>query len=314
MNSLKVAICGCGAVGKAHLARWRNLAGIQVAALCDKNAALVASTAAPIPNCAAFTSIEELLQGEHYDIVDVCLPAQVQPEAIAAALCAKAHVVCEAPFTGVAEKAERLIRIAQEQERLLMPLFAQRYYPPCLFLKDLLDNDDLGKPLMFRCRFGSPSGELAELGVLGSSADALPLSYVTALHAIDLYRHFCGEVVSTVGRFRQIKGLPYETLVFILDGELCLGTVEVMIDPPAGQSALEVYGTAGAAVVDYGAGIIYYQTADMPAWYTRREEGRDKLERALAHFAEAVWGLTSLEIRPEEGLRALQVLEAGVHG
>jgi len=87
-----------------------------------------------------------------------------------------------------------------------------------------------------------------------------------------------------------------------------------MVAPPAGKSALEIYGSAGAAALDYEEGVLHFTTADHPLWYSRREEGRDRLERALSHFSEVVFGLQRLEVRGEDGVRALQVLEEALHG
>ncbi|HLH79985.1 MAG TPA: Gfo/Idh/MocA family oxidoreductase [Chthonomonas sp.] len=314
MQTQRVAILGCGAAGKAHLERWLTLAGVEVVALCDTDVAKVAPLAEQIPNCAAFTRLDDTLRNANYDIVDVCLPAPAQFEAVSAALKARAHVVCEIPFTASVTQAIELVRIAEMQERLLMPLFTQRFHPPCLFLQDLMANDDIGRPLMFRCRFGSSAGELAELGVLGSPGDGCASFIATALHAIDLFRVFCGEVRKGVGRWRDKTGSPYAMLALLLESELTLGTIEIMVAPPAGKSALEVYGSAGAAVLDYEEGVLHFTTADHPLWYSRREEGRDRLERALSHFSEAVFGLQMLEVRGEDGVRALQVLEEALHG
>ncbi|CCW35717.1 predicted dehydrogenase [Chthonomonas calidirosea] len=313
MQAQRVAILGCGAAGKAHLERWLALAGVEVVALCDRDVAKVAPLAEQIPNCAAFTSLDDTLRDATYDIVDVCLPAPAQFEAVLAALKARAHVVCEVPFTASVAQATELIRMAELQERLLMPLFTQRFHPPCLFLQDLIENDDLGRPLMFRCRFGSSMGELSELGVVGSPNDGCASYVNAALHAIDLFRTFCGEIRRGVGRWRDKPGSPYAILVLLLESELALGTVEIMVAPPAGKSAFEVYGSAGAAVLDYEEGVLHFTTADHPLWYSRHEEGRDRLEHALSHFSEAVFGLRRLEVRGEDGVCALRVLEEALH-
>jgi predicted dehydrogenase len=314
MPDITVAIVGCGAVGSVHLACWANLIGVRVAAICDIDGITVARVAAQFDGVAAFTDMKSLLEAQHYDIVDVCTPAADQYEPSRAALAAGANVLCETPFTGDAEQARRLVRLAAERERLLMPGFCHRFHPPILFARELLDNDDIGRASMFRCRFSGlrTDEDLTARGLI-ANREPIPLAHgallETAIHGVDLYRAFAGDAATISGQLlRTNPNLTVEdTVALVLGNASTLGVVEAGWNNPGGRSIVEIYGTAGACLVEYDTGVLRYLTADQPIWRSHDEGGPNRFEREIAHFADAVRGLQPLAVTGEDGARAVEL-------
>jgi len=314
MAELTVAIVGCGAAGGVHLACWSNLIGVRIAALCDIDGIAVARAAAQVDGVAAFTDVKALLDAERYDIVDICTPSIHQFEPARAALAAGANVLCETPFTGDPEQARRLVRLAAERERLLMPGFCHRFHPPILFARELLDNDDMGRPTMFRCRFSGlrTDDDLLARGLI-ASRESEPLLQgallETAIHGVDLFRAFAGDAVTVAGKLlRTNPNLTVEdTVAMVLGNSGSVGVVEAGWNNPGGRSVVEIYGTAGACLVDYNTGEMRYLTADQPIWRSHDEGGPNRFEREIAHFADAVRGLQPLAITGEDGARAVEL-------
>jgi predicted dehydrogenase len=314
MADLTVAIVGCGAVGGVHLACWSNLIGVHVAAVCDLDGMIAARTAAGVDGVAAFTDFKAMLAADRYDIVDICTPTAAQYEPARAALAAGANVLCETPFTGDPELARRLVRLAAERERLLMPGFCHRFHPPILFALELFDNDDLGRLTMLRCRFSGMRTE-DDLAARGLIQDREPEAAVqgalleTAIHGVDLYRAFAGDATGVAGKLLcSNPNLTVEdTVAMVLGNSAAVGVVEAGWSNPGGRSVLEVYGTAGACIVEYDTGTLRYLTADQPIWRSHDEGGPNRFEREIAHFADAVRGLQPLAVTGEDGARAVEL-------
>ena len=70
---LNVAVIGCGGIGGVHLARWCNLSGVRLAAVCDIDAGKAHRIAAEF-GTEAHSDWKSLLGESDFDIVDVCTP------------------------------------------------------------------------------------------------------------------------------------------------------------------------------------------------------------------------------------------------
>lgn len=310
MADLTVALVGCGHAGSIHLRCWADQIGVRIAAVCDADGIVAARTAAQIEVAAAFVDYHDLLAMDAFDIVDVCTPPDTQFAIAQAALQSGANVLCETPFTGSPEEAAALVRLAVERERLLMPVFSHRFHPPLLFARDLVESDDLGHPTLFRCYFSNyqPENETEAKPQFGALMD-------TALHGIDLFRAFCGEIVSVSGKVLTVDpNLTVEdTAAVLLEGRGTVGVVEATWSVPGGRNIVEIYGTAGACIVDYDAGTLRYVTADQPVWRHHEEGGPNGYERAIAHFADAVRGLQPLAVTGVDGARAVAICAEVYH-
>ena len=310
MAELAVALVGCGGAGSVHLTCWQNLIGVRVAAVCDTNGLLAARAVANIDGAAAYTDVRAMLRTQPFDIIDVCTNPTQHFSVAEAALRAGANVLCEKPLTTSVEDARTLVRTAAERERLLMTAFTHRFHPPLLFAKELVDNDDLGRITMFRCRFSGFFEGVAESGLADAEQSGGGVLVDTAVHGIDLFRYFCGEVSEIQGRLATVTPeLKVEdTAALLLKGENgALGVVEASWSQHGGRSVVEIYGTAGACIVEYETGIVRYMTADQPLYQTREEGGPNRFERQIAHFADAVRGLQPLLVTGKDGLRAVEL-------
>ncbi len=303
-----MAVVGCGAVGGVHLHCWKNLSGVRIVATCDVNGSAAAQAAAQYPGASAFQDYRALIKSQTFDVIDVCTSADAQFEVSRAALNSGANVLCESPFTLNADNAEALLRLAAARERVLIPAFCHRFHPPVLFAKDLIDNDELGKPTMFRCRFSGFWDDAAS-DPLAASVGALRS---TAIHAIDLFRYLCGEVADVTGKLRITNpGLEVEdTAALLLEAKSgAIGVVETCWTSPGGRNVLELYGTAGSCIIDYDAGTLRYLTADQPVWRNRDEGGPNRFERLIANFADVVRGLQPAVAGAEDGAAAASLCD-----
>lgn len=315
MNDLTVAVVGCEGVGRLHLNAWALQSGARIAAVCDDQDLLVARTAMKIPGAAAFTDLRSLLGSSPIDVVDVCVPVEERAAAVTAALRSGANVVCETPIATTSSEARALVTLATERERLLVPAYIHRFHPPVLFARDLLDNNDLGRSISFRCRFSdtrtiAPEAETAVPALQGVMRD-------TGQHGIDLFRMLFGEIADAAGLLATnasdagVDDVGAAVVRSVLGG---IGVVEVSRSLPGSRNVVEIYGDGGACLLDYDAGTVRYQAGGYPIWQTHDVSGLNGLEACLAHVADAVRGLQPLAVTGFDCVRALEVIEGIEHG
>jgi UDP-N-acetyl-2-amino-2-deoxyglucuronate dehydrogenase len=142
-SNLNFAIIGCGRIAQRHAEHINSKAILS--AVCDtlpeKSAALAEKF-----NARAYCSVEEMLQsGTAIDIVAVCSPNGLHAEHSIKALNAGKHVICEKPMALTADDCGRMIQAAEKNNKRLFAIKQNRYNPPVAAVKQLIDEDRLGK-------------------------------------------------------------------------------------------------------------------------------------------------------------------------
>ena len=311
MGDLNVAVIGCGGIGGAHLTRWANVSGARIAAVCDVDAG-AAMRAATEFGSEAHTDWRDLLAGGGLDAADICTPPNRHAEIVLFALGHGLHVLCEKPLARTADEARPLVRRAEEKNRLLMTAFCHRFHPPILFAKELIDNDDLGRVVMFRNRFSGLFAGVEERWFSDPEISGGGSLLDTAIHSIDLFRYLVGEIKSVSGGVAIFnpKVRVDDSAVIALKAENgAIGVIESSWSTPGGRNVVEIYGTAGACFVDYDTNEVRYKTAEMSVWETREMFGPDRFQREISHFADAVRGLHPLLVTGHDGLRANEIVD-----
>lgn len=139
---MKVAILGCGTMGRAHGAAYRAL-GAQVTAVCDTNPQSAAALAHEL-GCPAYADAGQLLGEQRPQAVSICTPANAHAEAIALAASAGCAILCEKPLAWSLEQAFSAARSVVKTPFRLG--FKMRYEDVYAEAWRILDSGELGKP------------------------------------------------------------------------------------------------------------------------------------------------------------------------
>jgi UDP-N-acetyl-2-amino-2-deoxyglucuronate dehydrogenase len=195
---LHFAIIGCGRIAIRHAENIKRV-GI-LAAVCDieeEKAIKFAQTY----NTQAFTSLLDLLQsGITIDVVVICTPNGFHAEHSIKALMAGKHVLCEKPMSLTTEDAHQMRDTALKYSKKLFVVKQNRYNPPVLFVKTLLDEQKLGKILSFQlnCFWNRPQAYYTGDWRGTKSLDG-GLLYTQFSHFIDLLFWLLGDVKNVTG-------------------------------------------------------------------------------------------------------------------
>jgi UDP-N-acetyl-2-amino-2-deoxyglucuronate dehydrogenase len=139
---LSFAIIGCGNIGKRHAAYVQE-AG-KLIAVCDIDKEKASETGKKY-NTSIFFTIEELLQGTKPDVVVICTPNGLHAQHSIASLRAGCHVLCEKPMAISSKECLDMIDAAEKAGRKLFIVKQNRFNPPVVAIKKILDEKRLGE-------------------------------------------------------------------------------------------------------------------------------------------------------------------------
>ncbi len=188
-----LAIIGCGRIGKRHAEQVKK-AG-KLVAVCDiieERAALLAAEY----GVNFYVSAEEMLLKEKgLNIAAICTPNGLHAEHSILCLNAGLHVLCEKPLAINAADGQKMIAAAEKNNRTLLVVKQNRYNPPVIAVKELLENKRLGKIFSFQvnCFWNRPAKYYLKSWKGTKEMDGGTL-FTQFSHFIDLLYWFLGDV------------------------------------------------------------------------------------------------------------------------
>lgn len=202
----KVAVVGFGFMGMTHVINILKNKDLELVAIVDKRPGAVTenllrsagnfSTGQPdtaaLEKINQYISLDECLDRENIDAVHICVHTSLHYELAKQALLHNKHVFLEKPFCLDVSQAEELIRLAEQQQKLLMVGHVLRFMPQYQKLKQWIDSNEFGKLRFLSLnRFsGVPAwGQWKDRGVMEASGGAL---FDLVIHDIDFANYLLG--------------------------------------------------------------------------------------------------------------------------
>ncbi len=143
MKKYKFALIGCGRIAQRHAEHIANNGILQ--AVCD----VVKEKADKLGNeyhSNVYYSLEDLLDNEKdIDVVSICSPNGLHAEQTIKALRAGLHVLCEKPMALSVADAGQMISESLRANKLLFIVKQNRFNPPVIAVKHIIDEGKLGK-------------------------------------------------------------------------------------------------------------------------------------------------------------------------
>ena len=146
-RKIKFALIGCGHIGKRHAEMIIRNSDSELVALIDvkKKVELnIDSYDVPI-----FTSLSDFLSsGIETDVINIATPNGFHAAQALECLEAKKHVVIEKPMALTKADAEKVIYKALDVHRHVFAVMQNRYSPPSVWIKGLIESNKLSKIFM----------------------------------------------------------------------------------------------------------------------------------------------------------------------
>lgn len=156
-NMKKFAIIGCGRIAERHALQIIRMA--ELLAVCDIDNKK-AKSLANLHNTAYFDNAKDMLIAfPEIEIVSICTPNYLHAEHSILALQHGKHVLCEKPLAINVADAQQMIEVAHFNKKKLFVVKQNRYNPPIVALKSLLNDHKLGKINSFQinCFWNRPN-------------------------------------------------------------------------------------------------------------------------------------------------------------
>ena len=143
-GSLGFALVGCGRAGERHATQIGKFG--RLLAACDV-APAAAKSISDAYSVDEFHCYEEMLRAVrgNVDVIAVCTPNGLHCEHAIKAFEAGYHVICEKPMAMTIHECGDMIKAAERANRRLFVVKQNRYNPPVVHLKKLIDTGILGR-------------------------------------------------------------------------------------------------------------------------------------------------------------------------
>ncbi|NMA85206.1 MAG: Gfo/Idh/MocA family oxidoreductase [Epulopiscium sp.] len=146
---IKVALVGCGTMGRTHAQGYRNISNAQVVAVCDiqeeKGRSMAESLGAKY-----YSDYEKMLEEIEVDIVDLCIPTYMHKEFALKAMDLKRHVFCEKPLAITEEDGLSMITKAEEMGVKFSVGHVVRFFPAYKKAVETVETGRIGTPKLIR--------------------------------------------------------------------------------------------------------------------------------------------------------------------
>ncbi|QUH30261.1 Gfo/Idh/MocA family protein [Vallitalea guaymasensis] len=211
MDKVKVGIIGAGNISELHVQGYKKLPHVELVAVCDLDKEKAEEYAAKhdIPNI--FTDYNEMLKMKDLDAVSVTTWNNSHAPISIAAMKAGKDVLCEKPLAMNADEAQKMVDTSKETNKLLMVGFVRRFEKNANYIKETIENDELGNVYYAKTgymrKWGNPGGWFCDKKRSGGGP-VIDLG----VHVIDLISYLTGKpkAVSVMASTFEHLGLkPY---------------------------------------------------------------------------------------------------------
>ncbi|MDD5483359.1 MAG: Gfo/Idh/MocA family oxidoreductase [Kiritimatiellae bacterium] len=314
-RKIGIGVIGCGRQADIGCFPWyHNHPLAQVAAVCSRSEKTAKGAAAKWGAPSWFTDYRQLLQSPGIDAVNLCAPVYLHREMAVAAARAGKHILCEKPMAVTSREAAEMIRAARQNRVILMVGFSHRFYDLNRQVKQMIADGRLGRLVMFHNRFNlDVNYEKTWFAEIERSGGGVVMD--CGVHSIDLFRWLVGEVreVSAfTGTFVQRMEVEDTAAILLKSVGGVPGVVELSWSTPASENTVEIYGSKGTAVVDYGRNEMRFKCGSKK-WIRRKNAApyaKLTFKSEIAHFIECVSAGRPPLVTGQDGLASLKIAEA----
>jgi myo-inositol 2-dehydrogenase/D-chiro-inositol 1-dehydrogenase len=157
--TLKIGVIGTGAIGREHIKRiTNNLSGGKIVAVTDVNQDAANSVVEQFGlDAVVYPNDKALVAAENVDAVLIASWGPAHELSVLAAIEAGKYVFCEKPLATTAEGCMRIVAAEMKHgKRLVQVGFMRRYDNGYVQLKEAIDSNYIGEPLMIRSVHRNP--------------------------------------------------------------------------------------------------------------------------------------------------------------
>jgi predicted dehydrogenase len=166
MSDIQIGLVGFGYWGSKLARNIHDVSRCELMGICEDDAYRRASGLARYPEARGFEALEAMLADPHVEAVMLATPASRHAEHAIAALRAGKHVFVEKPLALTTADSDEIVAEARAADRTLMVGHTFLYAEPVRYLRQLIQEDELGQVLYVY-------GQRVNLGIIREDLNAL---------------------------------------------------------------------------------------------------------------------------------------------
>jgi predicted dehydrogenase len=325
--SLQFAVVGCGNIGKRHAEQIQSIG--KLVAVCD----IIRSKAEELGKkfgAGSFSSIEELFaQKKDIDVAVICTPNGLHAQHSVISLRAGCHVLCEKPMAIKSADCLVMIQEAEKADKHLFIVKQNRFNPPVVEVKKLLDEKKLGNvySIQLNCFWNRDAGyyENSWKGTMELDGGTL---FTQFSHFIDLLYWMFGDVTKVkvfTKNFAHKNIIQFEdTGVVILEFENgAIGAINYTVNSfqKNMEGSLTIFGEKGTVKIggQYLNVLEYQQIQDhvipsLPAGNKANEYGfyqgsMSNHDKVYQNLVDVIQNNAVIAANSNDGLKTVQIIE-----
>ncbi|MEA4985969.1 MAG: Gfo/Idh/MocA family oxidoreductase [Paludibacter sp.] len=327
---IKFAVVGQGHIGKRHAEMIRRNPDTELVAVCD----VLSPQELGLDNIEEqfFQSFDELIQsGLDFDVINICTPNGFHAEYAIRALEAKKHVVLEKPIALTKADAEKILYKSLKMSRHVFSVMQNRYSPPSVWLKQIIDDQVLGDIYMVKldCYWNRDEHYYKAGSWHGDAKLDGGTLFTQFSHFIDIMYWLFGDITNINGSFADFNHqhlTDFEdsgivTFNFVEGGGIgCLNYSTAVWDTNF-ESAITIIGSKGTVKVagQYMNEVVYchikdYEMPELPASNPPNDYGKYKGSAQNHHYVienvvEKLMGDGDIKTNLLEGMKVVDIIE-----
>jgi predicted dehydrogenase len=261
-----------------------------------------------------YINVQEMLDREHPDLVNICLPNKGHFETTLQVIRAGVPLFVEKPLVFDLKQADTLLDEAAKRKLFFAINFNHRYAKPVQMAREAIQSGRLGAIAFATWRFGGNGGDCPEHENL----------LETQCHGFDMLEYLCGPIDSVAAQMTDKPGMKYSTMVLALHfangavGSL-VGSYNTSYAYPE-THRVEVNGLDGRVLIEDTVARFSLQRVDSETaevWQAGYFNDRDRQFQLIFdwHFDAVIAALKAGEQPPvhaRAGRRALELAHAAI--
>ncbi len=329
-QKVKFAVVGCGHIGKRHATMVQRNEESELIAMVDirDKSELGMDDFKDIP---FFHSIEELIASDlDYDVVNICTPNGLHSDQAKLALEHSHHVVCEKPMGLSKDGCESVIYMALQHSKQVFCVMQNRYSPPSVWIKDIIEREILGEVFMVQlnCYWNRDARYYKAGGWKGTSDLDGGTLFTQFSHFIDIMYWLFGDIDNIQGKFADFthadttdfEDSGFVSFDFIKGGMGSLNYSTAVADQNL-ESSMTIIGSKGSVKIGgqymneiEACNIENYEMPKLPPSNPANDYGTYKGSAANHHYIienviDSLKGRKKPTTNALEGLKVVEIIE-----
>ncbi len=328
-DKIKFAVIGCGHIGKRHAEMISRNNECKLVALCDdKSSDLLDIDNFNVP---FYQSLDELLSNEPLiDVVTICTPNGLHTKQALTALNHNKHIVIEKPLGLTKTDCENVIHKSLQKNKQAFVVMQNRYSPPSIWLKSIIEEEKLGKIYMVQinCYWNRDDRYYKKDGWKGKQNLDGGTLFTQFSHFIDIMYWLFGDVKNIQGKFKDFThqhSTDFEDSGFVnfefINGGIGSINYSTAVWNSNFESSITIIGNKGSVKVggQYMNEVEYcnienYKMPTLAASNPANDYGSYKGSSANHHYVienvvDTLKGRTSATTNILEGLKVVDIIE-----